>query len=66
MKFGLGLDTADDPALRYAGPAWAGFIGMDMGMNESGLILAPHSAMSIPDWSATNMLDNDLIYRETL
>jgi hypothetical protein len=45
---------------------WPGFIGMDMGMNESGLILAPHSAMSIPDWSATNMLDNDLIYQETL
>ncbi len=22
-KFGLGLDTVDDPALRYAGPAWA-------------------------------------------
>jgi hypothetical protein len=45
---------------------WPGFIGMDMGMNESGLILAPHSAMSIPDWSATKMLDNDPIYRETL
>ena len=23
VKFGLGLDTVDDPALRYAGPAWA-------------------------------------------
>jgi hypothetical protein len=45
---------------------WPGFIGMDMGMNESGLILAPHSAMSIPNWNVTNMLDNDLIYRETL
>jgi hypothetical protein len=45
---------------------WPGFIGMDMGMNEAGLILAPHSAMSVPNWGKTDMLDNDLIYRETL
>jgi hypothetical protein len=45
---------------------WPGFIGMDMGMNEAGLILAPHSAMSVPNWGMTDMLDNDLIYRETL
>lgn len=64
------LITAVDPAeaglKRAVAIGWPGFIGMDHGMNESGLILAPHSAMSIPDWSATDMLDNDLIYRETL
>jgi hypothetical protein len=64
------LITAVDPAeaglMRAVAVGWPGFIGMDHGMNQSGLILAPHSSMSIPDWNATNMLDNDLIYRETL
>ncbi|MBA4423196.1 MAG: hypothetical protein C0390_08880, partial [Syntrophus sp. (in: bacteria)] len=62
----VAVDPSESGLKRAVAVNWPGFIGMDMGMNESGLILAPHSAMSIPDWSATNMLDNDLIYRETL
>jgi hypothetical protein len=62
----VAVDPSESGLKRAVAINWPGFIGMDMGMNESGLILAPHSAMSIPDWSATNMLDNDLIYHETL
>ena len=62
----MAVDPSESGLKRAVAINWPGFIGMDMGMNESGLILAPHSAMSIPDWSKTNMLDNDLIYRETL
>jgi len=43
-----------------------GFIGADMGMNESGLVLAPHSVLSRPDWGKTYMLGYDLLDRETL
>jgi len=62
----VAVDPSESGLKRAVAINWPGFIGMDMGMNDSGLILAPHSAMSIPDWRATNMLDNDLIYRETL
>ena len=62
----VAVDPSESGLKRAVAINWPGFIGMDMGMNESGLILAPHSAMSIPDWSKTNMLDNDLIYREVL
>ena len=62
----VAVDPSESGLKRAVAVNWPGFIGMDMGMNESGLILASHSAMSIPDWSATKMLDNDLIYRETL
>ena len=62
----VAVDPSESGLKRAVAVNWPGFIGMDMGMNESGLILAPHSAMSIPDWSTTKMLDNDLIYRETL
>jgi len=51
---------------RFVGINWPGFIGADMGMNESGLILAPHSVSSRPDWDKSNMLDYALLYRETL
>ena len=51
---------------RFIGINWPGFIGADMGMNASGLILAPHSVLSRPGWDKTNMLDYDLLYRETL
>jgi len=51
---------------RFIGINWPGFIGADMGMNESGLILAPHSVLSKPDWDKTNMLGYDLLYREAL
>lgn len=51
---------------RFIGINWPGFIGADMGMNESGLVLAPHSVLSRPDWNKTNMLGYDLLYRETL
>ena len=51
---------------RFVGINWPGFIGADMGMNESGLVLAPHSVLSRPDWVKTNMLGYDLLYRETL
>lgn len=62
----VAVDPSESGLKRAVAVNWPGFIGMDMGMNESGLILAPHSAMSVPDWRATDMLDNDLIYRETL
>jgi hypothetical protein len=62
----VAVDPSEAGLQRAVAINWPGFIGMDMGMNASGLILAPHSSMSVPDWSATNMLDNDLIYRETL
>ena len=51
---------------RFVGINWPGFIGADMGMNESGLMLAPHSVLSRPDWERADMLDYDLLYRETL
>ena len=51
---------------RFLGINWPGFIGADMGMNESGLMLAPHSVSSRPDWDKINMLDYALLYRETL
>jgi len=51
---------------RFIGINWPGFLGADMGMNESGLVLAPHSVLSRPDWDKTNMLGYDLLYRETL
>lgn len=47
---------------RFIGINWPGFIGADMGMNESGLVLAPHSVLSRPDWNKTNMLGYDLLY----
>ncbi len=53
-------------ARRFVGINWPGFIGADMGMNESGLVLAPHSVLSRPDWTKSDMLDYDLLYRETL
>ncbi|HOP47518.1 MAG TPA: hypothetical protein PK874_07630 [Desulfobacteraceae bacterium] len=51
---------------RFIGINWPGFIGADMGMNVSGLVMAPHSVLSRPDWDKTDMLDYDLLYRETL
>jgi len=62
----VAVDPAESEMKQAIAINWPGFIGMDMGMNESGLILAPHSAMSVPKWGSNNMLDNDLIYRETL
>lgn len=62
----VAVDPSEAGLQRAVAINWPGFIGMDMGMNESGLILAPHSAASAPDWNKTDMLDNDLIYRETL
>ena len=59
-------EPASSDTQQFIGINWPGFIGADMGMNESGLIMAPHSVLSMPDWDKTNMLDYDLLYRETL
>jgi len=60
------VESESSNTQRFIGINWPGFIGADMGMNESGLILAPHSVLSRPDWDKTNMLGYDLLYRETL
>ena len=62
----VAVEPESSSTQRFVGINWPGFIGADMGMNESGLILAPHSVLSRPDWDKTNMLDYDLLYRETL
>jgi hypothetical protein len=59
-------ESASTDIQRFIGINWPGFIGADMGMNESGLVMAPHSVLSRPDWDKTDMLDYDLLYRETL
>ena len=62
----MAVEPESSSTKRFIGINWPGFIGADMGMNESGLILAPHSVLSRPDWDKTNMLGYDLLYRETL
>ncbi|MBC8417382.1 MAG: hypothetical protein H8E10_02160 [Desulfobacterales bacterium] len=62
----VAVESQSSSTQRFVGINWPGFIGADMGMNESGLVLAPHSVLSRPDWDKTNMLDYDLLYRETL
>lgn len=62
----VAVEPESSSTQRIIGINWPGFIGADMGMNESGLVLAPHSVLSRPDWDKTNMLDYDLLYRETL
>jgi len=62
----VAVEPESSTTQRFVGINWPGFIGADMGMNESGLVLAPHSVLSRPDWDKTNMLGYDLLYRETL
>jgi uncharacterized protein (DUF2141 family) len=62
----VAVEPESSSTQRFIGINWPGFIGADMGMNESGLVLAPHSVLSRPDWDKANMLDYDLLYRETL
>ena len=62
----VAVEPPSSETRRFVGINWPGFIGADMGMNESGLVLAPHSVLSRPDWEKTNMLDYSLLYRETL
>jgi hypothetical protein len=62
----VAVEPRSPSAQRFVGINWPGFIGADMGMNASGLILAPHSVSSRPDWDKNNMLDYALLYRETL
>jgi len=62
----VAVDPQSPNTQRFVGINWPGFIGADMGMNASGLTLAPHSVSSKPDWDKPNMLDYALLYRETL
>ena len=62
----VAVEPLSSSTLAFIGINWPGFIGADMGMNESGLVLAPHSVLSRPDWDKTDMLGYDLLYRETL
>jgi len=62
----VAVEPESSSSKRFIGINWPGFIGADMGMNESGLVLAPHSVLSRPDWDKTNVLGYDLLYRETL
>jgi hypothetical protein len=51
---------------KVVGFDWPGFYGTCHGMNENGLVLAPHSATTMPDFDATNFLDYSTFYMETL
>jgi uncharacterized protein (DUF2141 family) len=62
----VAVEPESSNTLAFIGINWPGFIGADMGMNASGLVLAPHSVLSHPDLEKTNMLGYDLLYRETL
>jgi hypothetical protein len=52
--------------LRVVGIDWPGFYGTYNGMNEEGLILATHSSGSVPNFSATDLLEYSSLYMESL
>jgi len=52
--------------LRVVGIDWPGFYGTYNAMNEEGLILVTHSSGSVPNFSATDLLEYSSLYMETL
>jgi len=57
---------ADIPQKRVVGFDWPGFYGTCHGMNQSGLVMAPHSVTTMPNWDVDNFLDYSVFYMETL
>ena len=54
------------PQKRVVGFDWPGFYGTCHGMNQSGLVMAPHSVTTMPNWDVDNFLDYSVFYMETL
>jgi len=58
--------AATEGLMRTVALDWPGFLGMDWGMNEAGLVTAPHSVLSGPDWEAADMLGYAMSQRKVL
>ena len=58
--------AASEGLMRTVSVDWPGFLGMDWGMNEAGLVIAPHSVLSHPDWDALDMLGYAMSQRRML
>ena len=58
--------AATEGLMRTVAVDWPGFLGMDWGMNEAGLVTAPHSVLSRPDWDAIDMLGYAMSQRRLL
>jgi len=58
--------AAAEGLMRTVAVDWPGFLGADWGMNEAGLVVAPHSVLSRPDWAAIDMLGYAMSQRRML
>ena len=58
--------AAAEGLMRTVAVDWPGFLGADWGINEAGLVVAPHSVLSNPGWDAIDMLGYAMSQRRML